>query len=95
MEGGAAARDPVSDNSVNCFHFVTHFFLKAIRPFKPNRISNAEHQGRRAMASNASSPTVAELPRLRLGEIFQKFGGKKGSENFLLSKVIWLSLSGS
>lgn len=72
MEGGtrAAARDPVSDNSVNCFHFVTHFFLKAIRPFKPNRISNAEHQGRRAMASNGSSPTAASSARGDISEVW-------------------------
>lgn len=86
MEGGAAARDPVSDNSVNCFHFVTHFFLKAIRPFKPNRISNAEHQGRRAMASNASSPTAAELPRLRLGRYFRSLGGRKDLKTSYLAR---------
>lgn len=78
----AAARDPVSDNSVNCFHFVTRFFHKAMRPFKPHCVSNADIKG-----GERWRRTAVRL-RLRLGEIFQKFGGKKGSENFLLSKVI-------
>lgn len=61
MEGGthAAARDPVSDNSVNCFHFVTRFFLKAMRPFKPHRVSNADIKGGERWRQTAAAASSA------------------------------------